>query len=75
MATGFQLNLAKRPTHVNTQLPRYASVAEYMDTVNSVNILYKSYSTNFWPRQDLKIFFYAGFFFFPRRVYCAVDIQ
>lgn len=40
MATGFRSNPAEPPTHVNIHSPRYVSVAEYMDTVNTVNIVY-----------------------------------
>lgn len=40
MATGFRSNQAEPLTHVNTHSPRYVSVAEYMDTVNTVNIVH-----------------------------------
>lgn len=40
MATGFQSNQAKSLTHTNTHSPRYASVAEFMDTVNTVDIVH-----------------------------------
>lgn len=48
MATGFQSNQAKPPAHADTNMPHYGSVAEYMDTVNTVNLLYISFSTISW---------------------------
>lgn len=41
--TGFQSDHDKRPAHANTRATRHTNVAEYMDTVNTVNILYISF--------------------------------